>query len=105
VRTPGRTLVNYVSRTLTSKSGCTMRALRNTRIEWARREGHFGDHGLAEWDYLVAVCLLDRRPVPVRGARPVTAAANASAGRRRADVAGTFEQWCGRGAPAAPFSR
>jgi hypothetical protein len=67
VRTAGRTLVNYVSRTLTAKSGCTMRALRNARIVWAWREGHFDGHGLAEWDYVVAVCLLDRRPVPLRG--------------------------------------
>ena len=67
VRTAGRTLVNYVSRRLTARSGCTMRALRNARIVWAWREGHFEGHGLAEWDYVVAVCLLDRRPVPLRG--------------------------------------
>lgn len=67
VRTAGRTLINYVSRNLTAKSSCTMRALRNARIVWAWREGHFVDLGLTEWDYLVAVCLLDRRPVPARG--------------------------------------
>jgi len=67
VRTAGRTLVNYVSRTLTARSGCTMRALRNARIVWAWREGHFDGHGLAEWGYVVAVCLPDRRPIPLRG--------------------------------------
>ena len=67
VRSAGRTLINYVSRSLTVRSGCTMRALRNARIVWAWREGHFGDHRLDEWDYIVAVCLLDRRPVPLRG--------------------------------------
>ncbi len=67
VTTAGRTLVNYVSRRLTARSGCTMRALRNARIVWAWREGHFDDHRLNEWDYVVAVCLLDRRPVPLRG--------------------------------------
>ena len=67
VRTAGRTLVNYVSRTLTVRSGCTMRALRNSRIVWAWREGHFDDHRLTEWDFVVAVCVLDRLPMPVRG--------------------------------------
>lgn len=67
VRSAGRTLINYVSRNLTARSGCTMRALRNSRILWAWREGHFDDHRLAEWDFVVAVCLLDRLPVPVRG--------------------------------------
>jgi hypothetical protein len=67
VRTAGRTLVNYVSRGLTARSGCTMRALRNARIVWAWREGHFDDHRLTVWDYVVAVCLLDRRPVSLRG--------------------------------------
>lgn len=67
VRTAGRTLINYVSRNLTARSGCTMRALRNARMVWAWREGHFSDPGLTEWDYVVAVCLLDPRPVPLRG--------------------------------------
>src|SRR5215203_5087253 len=48
VRSAGRTLINYVSRSLTARSGCTMRALRNARIVWAWREGHFDDHGLDE---------------------------------------------------------
>jgi hypothetical protein len=67
VRSAGRTLINYVSRNLTARSGCTMRALRNARIVWAWREGHFDDHRLDEWDYIVAVCLLDRLPLPLRG--------------------------------------
>ena len=54
VRSAGRTLINYVSRNLTTRSGCTMRALRNARIVWACREGHFEEHGLSEWDYVVA---------------------------------------------------
>ena len=67
MRSAGRTLINYVSRNLTARSGCTMRALRNARIVWAWREGHFDDHRLDEWDYIVAVCLLDRQPLPLRG--------------------------------------
>ena len=67
VKSAGRTLLNYVSRNLTARSGCTMRALRNSRIVWAWREGRLPDHGLTEWDFIVASCLLDRLPVPMRG--------------------------------------
>lgn len=67
VKAAGRTLVTYVSRKLTARSGCTMRALRNARVVWAWREGYFDSHRLTEWDYVVAVCLLDRLPVPLRG--------------------------------------
>jgi hypothetical protein len=67
VMAAGRTLLNYVSRDLTRKSCVTMRTLRLARVVWAWLEGHIPDPGLNPWDELVAVCLLDRRPVPVRG--------------------------------------
>jgi hypothetical protein len=67
VKSAGRTLITYVSRRLTASSGCTMRALRNSRVVWGWREGHLPDHGLQEWDFIVASCLLDRQPVPLRG--------------------------------------
>jgi hypothetical protein len=43
VQAAGRTLLNFVSRKLTAKSGVTMRALRNVRIAWAWKEGHLPD--------------------------------------------------------------
>jgi hypothetical protein len=67
VLTAGRSYLNYVSRKLTGKSCCTMRNLRIARIVWAWLSGHIEDPGLDPWDELIAVCLLDRRPVPVRG--------------------------------------
>lgn len=63
----GRGYLNYVSRKLTAKSGCTMRNLRIARVVWAWLSGLIEDPKLDPWDELVAVCLLDRRPVPVRG--------------------------------------
>jgi hypothetical protein len=60
-------LVVYVDRELTRRTGCTMRNLRNARRVWAWLAGLIPDPGLDPWDELVAVCLLDRRPVPVRG--------------------------------------
>lgn len=66
VKSAGKRRLNYVSRKLTLQSGCTMRALRNARIVWAWREGHLPDHGLDEREFVVAVCLLDRLPVPAR---------------------------------------
>ena len=82
VRSAGRTLINYVSRNLTARSGCTMRALRNARIVWAWREGHFDSHRLDEWDYIVAGVSAGSAARPCT--RAVTAAARASAGGRRA---------------------
>ena len=41
--------------------------LRNARRVWAWLSGLIPDPGLDPWDELVAVCLLDRVPVPVRG--------------------------------------
>ena len=60
-------LVVYVDRQLTQRTGCTMRNLRNARRVWAWLTGLTADPGLDPWDELVAVCLLDRRPVPGRG--------------------------------------
>jgi hypothetical protein len=67
VKTAGRSLLTYVSRGLTARSCCTMRNLRNARTVWAWLSGLIDDPGLDAWDELVAVCLLDRRPVPMRG--------------------------------------
>ncbi len=67
VQAAGRTLLNYVSRKLTARSGCTMRALRNARVVWAWREGLLPEHRLDEWSFVVAVCLLERLPPPARG--------------------------------------
>src|SRR2546430_2509792 len=39
VQAAGRSLLNYVSRRLTAKSGVTMRVLRDLRLAWAWREG------------------------------------------------------------------
>lgn len=67
VKGAGRTLLNYVSRNLTARSRVTMRSLRNARTVWAWLEGQIGEPAhLDDWDRLIAVCLLDRRPVPTR---------------------------------------
>ena len=65
VKSAGRTILNYVSRSLTSQSGCTMRALRNVRLVWAWREGLIPEHGLDLFDFCTALCLLDQS-VPAR---------------------------------------
>ena len=65
VQSAGRTLLNYTSRNLTQKSGCTMRALRNVRVVWAWREGHIPDHGLDWVEFLTALCLLEQS-IPAR---------------------------------------
>jgi hypothetical protein len=44
-----------------------MRNLRIARTVWAWLSGLIEDPGLDPWDELVAVCLLDGRPVPLRG--------------------------------------
>ena len=67
MKSAGRSLLNYVNRALTAKSGCTMRNPRLARIVWAWLSGLIDDPGLDPWDELVAVCLLDRLPVPARG--------------------------------------
>ena len=60
-------LVVYIDRELTLRTGCTMRNLRNARRVWAWLSGLIEDPGLDSWDELVAVCPLDRKPVPSRG--------------------------------------
>lgn len=67
VMAAGRTLLNYVSRRLTARTGCTMRALRNARLVWACREGHITELPLRPGELLVAIWLCDRRPLPARG--------------------------------------
>jgi hypothetical protein len=61
-------LVVYVARSLTQETHCTMRNLRNARTVWAWLSGLIDEpRHLNDWDELVAVCLLDRLPVPARG--------------------------------------
>jgi len=66
VKSAGRTLLTYVSRPLTAKSGCTMRALRNVRLVWAWREGLLPTLTLDPFDFLVAVVLLEQSVVAAR---------------------------------------
>jgi len=60
VTAAGRTLLNYVSRTLTAKSGVTMRALRDVRIAWAWKQGYLPDDVLDPFDLVHAVYLLEQ---------------------------------------------
>lgn len=60
VRSAGRTLLNYVSRNLTAKSGITMRTLRLIRIAWAWREGHLKTEWLQPFDLLLGLVLLEQ---------------------------------------------
>jgi hypothetical protein len=67
VKSAGRTLLNYVNRTLTARSCVTMRNLRNARVVWAWLQGHIAEPTyLDQRDRLIAVCLLDRLSVPAR---------------------------------------
>lgn len=63
----GRSLLNYVSRRLTTKSGVTMRVLRHVRIAWAWREGLLPGHVLDPFELLFALCLLEQWSAPTRG--------------------------------------
>jgi hypothetical protein len=56
----GRSYLNYVSRKLTAKSGCTMRALRNVRIAWAWRAGHLPDDAINPFELLAGLLLLEQ---------------------------------------------
>jgi hypothetical protein len=60
VQAAGRSLLNYVSRRLTAKSGVTMRVLRDVRLAWAWREGHLPATVLDPFELLHALCLLER---------------------------------------------
>ena len=66
VTTAGRTLLTYVSRDLTSRTGVTMRALRNARLLWAYREGHLPALRLTLEELLLASQLLDNAVVGAR---------------------------------------
>lgn len=66
VKSAGRTLLTYVSRPLTTKSGCTMRALRNVRLVWAWRKGFLPTLALDPFDFLIALVLLEQSVVPAR---------------------------------------
>jgi hypothetical protein len=67
VKTAGRSLVNYVSRRLTAKSGVTMRVLRDIRIAWAWREGLLPDDVVDGFELLFALCLLEQWAAQSRG--------------------------------------
>jgi len=67
VKTAGRSLVNYVSRKLTAKSGITMRVLRDVRIAWAWREGHLPADVLDPFRLIFALCLLEQGTAAFRG--------------------------------------
>jgi hypothetical protein len=67
VKAAGRSLLNYVSRRLTARSGVRMRVLRQVRIAWAWREGLLADDVLDSFELLFAVCLLEQGSLGVRG--------------------------------------
>ena len=56
-------LVVFVSRTLTGRTGCTMRSLRNARRIWAAREGLIEKPEVTYEEWLAAAAMLSRRPV------------------------------------------
>jgi hypothetical protein len=59
-------LVVFVGRSLTAKTGCTMRSLRNSRRLWACREGLIAPPSLTYPQWLAAAAMLQRRrPPPV----------------------------------------
>jgi len=66
VTAAGRTLLNYVSRRLTTQSGVTMRVLRNVRIAWAWRQGYLPAEALDPFELVHAVCLLEQFRPPSR---------------------------------------
>ncbi len=56
-------LVVFVSRDLTSQTGCTMRSLRMARRLWAAREGLTDFPRLTLRDWLMAAAMLSRRRI------------------------------------------
>ena len=60
VTAAGRTLLNYVSRNLTTRSGVTMRTLRDVRLAWAWTHGYAPASVLDPFDLAHAVCLLEQ---------------------------------------------
>jgi hypothetical protein len=67
VRAAGRSLLSYVSRRLTAKSGVTMRVLRDVRIAWAWRAGYLPADVLPPFRLLFALCLLEQWEARTRG--------------------------------------
>jgi hypothetical protein len=53
-------LVVFISRDLTAKTGCTMRALRNARRLWASREGLIDAPALSYREWLAAATAIAR---------------------------------------------
>lgn len=66
----GRSYLNYVSRKLTAKSGCTMRVLRNVRIAWAWRAGHLPDDAINPFELLSGLLLLEQFELQRRSRGP-----------------------------------
>jgi len=66
----GRSYLNYVSRNLTAKSGCTMRMLRNVRIAWAWRAGHLPGDAINPFDLLTGLLLLEQFDLQRRSRAP-----------------------------------
>ena len=66
VTTAGLSLLTYVSRDLTSRTGVTMRALRNARLLWAYRDGHLPALHRTLGELLLASQLLDNVVVGAR---------------------------------------
>jgi len=66
----GRSYLNYVSRKLTAKSGCTMRVLRNVRIAWAWRAGYLPDDAIDPFDLLTGLLLLEQFELQRRSRAP-----------------------------------
>jgi len=60
-------LVVFIGRDLTSRTGCTMRNLRNARRLWASREGLIEPPRLAYKDWLGAAAMLSNRLPVTRG--------------------------------------
>jgi hypothetical protein len=67
VKSAGRSLLNFVSRRLTAKSGVTMRVLRQVRIAWAVRERLLPPNVLDPDQLAFASLLLERWSAPTRG--------------------------------------
>ena len=66
VLTAGRTLLTYVSRQLTQRTGVTMRALRDARLLWAYRKGHLPIPRRTVSELRLAAQLLDQPKVTAR---------------------------------------
>jgi hypothetical protein len=63
-------LVVFLSRDLTSRTGCTMRSLRNARRLWAFREGLIPSPRLTYSEWLAAGKMLERRRCAESGGPP-----------------------------------